>query len=94
MASPTASPANKFRALDGTQDILQLADQSENVLGGFDVTGAPFGTAARQPSQSEVLTVLGAPLSVTGVRAGNTALASLLTQLAALGLITDNTTAA
>jgi hypothetical protein len=34
-----------------------------------------------------------AKLAVTGSRAGNAALASLLTQLAALGLITDSTTA-
>lgn len=32
-------------------------------------------------------------VSVTGSRGGNAALASLLTQLAALGLIVDNTTA-
>jgi hypothetical protein len=33
------------------------------------------------------------PLTVTGSRGGNAALASLLTQLAALGLIVDSTTA-
>lgn len=39
-----------------------------------------------------LLGLQGAP-SVTGSRAGNAALASLLTKLAALGLITDNTIA-
>lgn len=34
-----------------------------------------------------------AGISVTGSRGGNAALASLITALAALGLITDNTTA-
>ena len=33
------------------------------------------------------------PVSVTGSRGGNAALASLLTALASIGLITDNTTA-
>lgn len=39
------------------------------------------------------LTTPVAPPSVTGSRGGNAALASLLTVLAGLGLITDNTTA-
>lgn len=39
------------------------------------------------------LTAPVSPPSVTGSRGGNAALASLLTVLASLGLITDNTTA-
>lgn len=43
-------------------------------------------------TSADVITAIGAPRTVTGARGGNIALASLLTQLATLGIITDSTT--
>jgi len=50
-------------------------------------------TSGTTISASDINTALGAPKTVTGSRGGNAALASLLTQLASLGFITDSTTA-
>lgn len=56
------------------------------------VTGTKIGTGATQKLGFFGATPIVRP-SVTGSRGANAALASLLTQLAALGLITDSTTA-
>jgi hypothetical protein len=39
-----------MQATDGTTDILQFVDQSENVLGGVSVSGVPFGALATGPT--------------------------------------------
>ncbi len=53
-------------------------------VGDFDHDGANLGFYGTAPTTKK---------TVTGIRQSNTALASLLTQLAAVGLITDSTTA-
>lgn len=55
-----------------------------NTNGGLQHTGATLGFFSQAPTTKP---------TVTGSRGGNAALASLLTALAALGLITDSTTA-
>ena|SRR5579872_1299020 len=61
-------------------------------LGAASVTSFNTRTGAVTLTSADVKTALGSPLTATGSRAGNVALASLLTQLATLGLITDSTT--
>lgn len=61
-----------------------LPAQDAEVLVGFDDTREPYALWwSGQP----------APVTVTGSRGGNAALASLLTELAAAGLIVNSTTA-
>jgi len=54
------------------------------------IRGESSGTA---PMIGFLATAASAKLTVTGSRAGNAALASLLTQLATYGLITDSSSA-
>lgn len=49
-------------------------------------------TDPHQAASAKLTTIAGTTPDVTGVRAGNTALADLLVDLAALGIVTDSTT--
>lgn len=60
----------------------------------FDtVTGTKFGTGTTQKLSFWNAAPVAKPAAITGSRAGNAALADLLTKLASTGLITDSTTA-
>jgi hypothetical protein len=69
---------------------FSMADGANIPLG--TTTGTKFGTASTQKMGFYGATPVVRP-SVTGSRGGNAALASLLTQLAALGLVADSTSA-
>jgi hypothetical protein len=75
--------------LNELQQVV-VTDASDVVLG--STTGTKLGTASSQKLGFWGATPIARP-TVTGSRAGNAALASLLTQLAAEGLIVDSTTA-
>jgi|SRR5688572_3253600 len=61
--------------------------------GGTEDTAVSWDTSGSAPRLAFYGGTPSAKLAVTGSRGGNAALASLLTQLAALGLITDSTSA-
>lgn len=61
--------------------------------GGTEDVALSFDTSGAAPRLGFYGTAPSAKLAVTGSRGGNAALASLLTQLAALGLITDSSSA-
>lgn len=73
--------------IDFTSSLLTLADPLNIVLG--TTTGTKIGTATTQKLGFFNATPIVQP-TVTGSRGGNAALASLLTQLASLGLVVDS----
>ena len=79
----TAAQINFTGDLDGSA-TSDLYIQDANIEGALNHTGVQLGFYNNGTTSK---------LSVTGSRGGNAALASLLTQLAALGLITNSTTA-
>jgi len=84
-----------------TEATLQAYDRTASVFRPMNITGSNINLAPGNTTKFKADTTgLGffgtAPIakpSVTGARGGNAALASALTQLAALGLITDSSTA-
>lgn len=64
-----------------------------NPTGGFILYGDSGSAKVRTPGGNTVTVAQNTAPSVTGSRGGNAALASLLTTLAAAGIIADNTTA-
>jgi hypothetical protein len=61
--------------------------------GGTEDTAFSWNTSGSAPRLGFYGATAGAKPTITGIRASNTALASLLTSLATLGLLTDSTTA-
>ena len=82
MVSDTGYPINP--------DFLPDHNQVNGLQGG-NSTERYHLTAAQHAEVAAILAA--APVNVTGSRGGNAALASLLTALATIGLITDSTTA-
>jgi len=83
--------------LGGTAEAPTVSGRvsiSTEIVAGTGLTGGGDLSTDRTLAVTGVLAsvVAGAPIEVTGSRGGNAALASLLTGLATLGLITDSTT--
>lgn len=91
LADPAGGTMFSFDKPTGSGDVLRLRYTTGNL------TIMDFGTDASVRHLSSKIGFFSAtPVvkpSVTGSRGGNAALASLLTQLATLGLLTDSTTA-
>lgn len=63
----TALAARQIVSPDGVSDFEQFLDQTNNVVGGFDVTGAPYGgvatgIAASNPVKTATITLTSAQL--------------------------------
>lgn len=84
-------------------DVTAIATGEVLVLRGAEgstikthASGAAFTHVVTAAFLNQIMTavnqLIGTPPAVTGAKAGNTALAGLITHLAALGLVTDSTT--
>jgi hypothetical protein len=97
--APTQNATLKWNQNNvGVWQIYQLhGDASlyfrDIVNGKMLLTMYPGTGSTGQANFSGTITAKGGALAVTGAKSGNTALASLITQMVAIGLITDSTTA-
>lgn len=102
-AGTSLTPVGGVAATNVQAAIQELDTEKAAAHTGHTATNTPFTPvgavaatnvqAAIQELDTEKLAKSAMPYNVTGSRGGNAALASLLTQLATAGIITDSTTA-